>query len=214
MTLSLFTQPKKVIKHFVLFLSLFTLIISSIKAQTPTEILTNADIIKMKESNLSSIIIKSKIKTTVCKFSTDTQSLIELSKAGISDDVIELMVNKSSSSTASTNSTIQQVKGSLSYDKKAYVTANGITLNVGQTFSLGTPSDKTNGLFEYCNPLMFGQADNSKYMKGEFSNKQFIIDKFTIDAHEVTFLVFKVNSIQRYRIAIEAAISSGELNVK
>ncbi len=67
-------------------------------AQTDT--LTNEEIILMTKAGLSHELIIRKIKDSKGKYDTSAQSLIDLKKAGVSDDVIGLMMdNKTSSDT-------------------------------------------------------------------------------------------------------------------
>lgn len=56
--------------------------------------LTNADIISLTEKKLPVSLILQKIKTSTCSFDTSTDALIELSNAGVSEDVIMQMMEK------------------------------------------------------------------------------------------------------------------------
>ncbi len=57
--------------------------------------LTNADIIDLTNKKLPNSLILQKIKTTKCKFDTSTDALIALTNAGVSEDVIIFMMEKS-----------------------------------------------------------------------------------------------------------------------
>jgi hypothetical protein len=63
---------------------------------TPGAVLTNADIVQMQKARLSEEIILNKIGTSTTNFDTGTQGLIQLKEAGVSDDIINAMVQKSS----------------------------------------------------------------------------------------------------------------------
>lgn len=56
--------------------------------------LTNAHVISLTEKKLPTSIIIQKIKTSPCSFNTSTDELVKLSKAGVSEDVIILMMEK------------------------------------------------------------------------------------------------------------------------
>ena len=57
--------------------------------------LTNADIIRMQKAGLSDEIILSKIATSTTNFDTGTQDLIQLRDAGVKNNIINAMVQKS-----------------------------------------------------------------------------------------------------------------------
>lgn len=56
--------------------------------------LTNDDIIELTEKKLPTILIIQKIKTSTCNFNTSTDELVKLTNAGVSEDVILLMMEK------------------------------------------------------------------------------------------------------------------------
>jgi hypothetical protein len=58
----------------------------------PSEIVTNEDILRMIEAKLPDSVIITKIKNSACKFDTNTTGLIKLKQAGVSDAVIQAMV--------------------------------------------------------------------------------------------------------------------------
>jgi hypothetical protein len=61
--------------------------------QAQTETLTNKEIILMTQAGLSKDLIVRKIKETKGNYDTSAESLIDLKKAGVSDDVIKLMMD-------------------------------------------------------------------------------------------------------------------------
>jgi len=61
-----------------------------------TETLTNSEIILMTKAGLSQELIIRKIKDSTGKYDVSTQSLIDLKKAGVSDEVIALMMDNKS----------------------------------------------------------------------------------------------------------------------
>jgi len=65
------------------------------RSATPNAVLTNADIVQMQRARLSEEIILSKIGTSTTSFNTGTQDLIQLKEAGVNDNVINAMVQKS-----------------------------------------------------------------------------------------------------------------------
>lgn len=77
--------------------------IDSQKAQTESEnaqktqeanTLKNEDIVTLTQKKLPNSIIIQKIKTSYCKFDTSTDAMINLTNAGVSEDVIIEMMNK------------------------------------------------------------------------------------------------------------------------
>ena len=56
--------------------------------------LLNKDIIKLSQLKLSKVIILQKIKNSKCNFDTSTDALVELTNAGIDDEIIVEMMNK------------------------------------------------------------------------------------------------------------------------
>ena len=65
------------------------------RSATPGDVLTNGDIVQMQRARLSEDIILSKIATSTTNFNTGTQDLIQLKEAGVSDNIINAMVQKS-----------------------------------------------------------------------------------------------------------------------
>jgi hypothetical protein len=61
----------------------------------PGTVLTNADIAQMQKAGLSEDIILSKISTSTTDFHTGTQDLIRLRESGVSNNIINAMVQKS-----------------------------------------------------------------------------------------------------------------------
>ena len=74
---------------FILFLY-FPIFLS---AQTSTETLTNADIVKLSGLNLPSSAIISKIKNSQSHFDVSVDGLVDLKKQGVNGDVINEMIN-------------------------------------------------------------------------------------------------------------------------
>jgi hypothetical protein len=64
--------------------------------QGQTERLTNNDVIILSRAGLSQELIKRKIRDSDAAFDTTTEGLIDLKKSGVADDVIGLMMEKSS----------------------------------------------------------------------------------------------------------------------
>jgi hypothetical protein len=66
------------------------------RSAPPEAGLTNADIVQMQKGGLSEEIILSKIATSTTNFDTGTQGLIQLRDAGVKNNIINAMVQKSS----------------------------------------------------------------------------------------------------------------------
>jgi hypothetical protein len=56
--------------------------------------ITNADVLALKDAGFSEDLIISKIKSSRCAFKMETSDMIELKKAGLSDRVIGIMMEK------------------------------------------------------------------------------------------------------------------------
>jgi len=71
-----------------------TSVASAKEASTPspsTEVLTNADIVRMVEAKLPDSVIIAKIRSSKANFDTTTDGLIKLKASGVSDAVIQVM---------------------------------------------------------------------------------------------------------------------------
>ena len=64
------------------------------RSAAPDAVLTNADIVQMQKASLSEETILSKIGTSTTHFNTGTQDLIRLKEAGVNDNIINAMVQK------------------------------------------------------------------------------------------------------------------------
>ena len=65
------------------------------RSAAPSAVLTNLDIVQMQKARLSEEIILSKIGASTTNFNTGTQDLIQLKEAGVNDNIINAMVQKS-----------------------------------------------------------------------------------------------------------------------
>jgi hypothetical protein len=63
-------------------------------ANQPSEVLTNADVIRLAEAKLAESAIVAKIRNSTCKFDISVDGLIKLKQAGVSDAVIQAMTEK------------------------------------------------------------------------------------------------------------------------
>lgn len=71
------------------------LMLVSAASQTPannTAALSNADVIKMSQLKFSDAVILTKIKTSTCSFDTSMEAMVNLKESGVSDAVIQAMV--------------------------------------------------------------------------------------------------------------------------
>lgn len=75
------------------FLTLFFTFCLAATAVAQDEIITNREIILMTRAGLSKDLILRKMKETEGRYDTTAEGLIELKKAGVADDVIELMLD-------------------------------------------------------------------------------------------------------------------------
>ena len=68
---------------------------SADRRSSPGVVLTNADIVQMQKAGLSEEILLSKIAGSTANFDIGTQDLIRLKEAGVKDNIINAMVQKS-----------------------------------------------------------------------------------------------------------------------
>lgn len=66
--------------------------------------LTNADVIKMLDSGLPESVILSKVQASAANYDTSTDAIIELSKKGVSEKVLNAILNPQSGSSEGTKS--------------------------------------------------------------------------------------------------------------
>jgi hypothetical protein len=72
-------------------------------AESPSEVLTNSDVIKMAKANLGDRIIISKIKSSAYNFDTSVDGMVKLKEAGVSDHVIQAMHDAQEAAKAAAN---------------------------------------------------------------------------------------------------------------
>ncbi len=63
------------------------------EADREADILTNSDILKLVAAGLPDSVILAKIRGSTARFNTDADSLIQLKEAGVSDSVLEAMID-------------------------------------------------------------------------------------------------------------------------
>jgi hypothetical protein len=68
---------------------------SADRRSSPGVVLTNADIVQMQKAGLSEEVLLSKIAGSTANFDIGTQDLIRLKEAGVKDNIINAMVQKS-----------------------------------------------------------------------------------------------------------------------
>lgn len=90
---------KKVILRLFLAISVITVMALGVIGQD-RGILGNQDVIEMSKAGLAPAVIVSKIKTSRGNFTTDLESLKALTEAGVSDQVIAIMIEQQSAEEA------------------------------------------------------------------------------------------------------------------
>jgi hypothetical protein len=86
-----------------LLLVLFTLAASSSVLAQQDEVLTNEEVISLAVAGLNKTIIVNKIRTSKSNFDLSTNALIKLKKAGVSDEIVNAMLEAKSGKQATTN---------------------------------------------------------------------------------------------------------------
>lgn len=61
----------------------------------PNEVVTNETVLKLQKAGLNKDIIKSKIESSQCNFNLSVDALMALKKAGVADEVVTAMMNRS-----------------------------------------------------------------------------------------------------------------------
>jgi hypothetical protein len=74
--------------------TIFILCFFAVSIFAQTETLTNAEVIEMSESGLGKALILQKITSTNGKYDVSVKGLVELKKANVDDDIIQLMLEK------------------------------------------------------------------------------------------------------------------------
>ncbi|MEJ7679171.1 MAG: hypothetical protein WKG06_15220 [Segetibacter sp.] len=88
-------------RTLLLFAIVLLITNNSFYAQTKAEVLTNKSVIELYKAGLGNETVISKISSSNCKFDLTTTGLIALKKQGLPNDIINVMVNKTDSKTAS-----------------------------------------------------------------------------------------------------------------
>jgi hypothetical protein len=83
-------------KNFYLTL-IFCFYTGFVSSQTNSDTLTNEKVISLIKSGLPSSLIITKIQTSITKFDITTDDLIKLKTDGVTDDIINAMINPNSS---------------------------------------------------------------------------------------------------------------------
>jgi hypothetical protein len=63
--------------------------------------MTNRDVIRLVRAKISDDIIMAKIRQSKTRFDTSTEGLVALKEAGVSDDLINVMVNAGNNNSSS-----------------------------------------------------------------------------------------------------------------
>ena len=95
-------KTKKLLQISILAILLSFSFISSVNAQE--EVMTNDEVITLSKAGLNQSIIVNKIRTSKTNFDMSTDALIKLKKAGISDEIVNAMLEAKSGRTVTTNS--------------------------------------------------------------------------------------------------------------
>ncbi len=79
-------------KQTVLATALTIVLAFALQVSGQSEVLTNADVMRMMEAKLTDDLIVSKIKASTCSCDTSVDAILKLKNAGVSDTVIQAMV--------------------------------------------------------------------------------------------------------------------------
>ena len=82
----------KIKKSLFVFVLLATVCFSQASVFAQDEVMTNSEVITLAKAGLNQSIIINKIRTSKSDFDLSTDSLIELKKAGISDEIVNAML--------------------------------------------------------------------------------------------------------------------------
>lgn len=214
-------------------LTIFLSVVFSLttKAQNKTDTVTNKTIIQLKDAGLSSSIIKAKIQGSVCNFDLSTDALIALKKAGVPDDVITEMLNKSNSAPAATplpsSDTVQKVLPGIYYCKgkkcdlveleaSVYSQAkmgsgilSALTYGIAKTEMKATLSgDKSNFQIDENNPSFYFYFDKSA--SNNFATNGMQTFFFASASSPNEFLLVKFATTKKSREVITGSWSSYE----
>jgi len=90
----LFPYPVASVRGLFVVTVFITLIATLPSSAQQPETLTNQTVVQLHKAGMGNDLIKAKIQHSNCSFETSTDGLITLKKAGVSDEVIALMLNK------------------------------------------------------------------------------------------------------------------------
>jgi hypothetical protein len=82
----------------------------TVRLRPITRVLTNADVIQLLKSGLSTALVIDKIQTSTCEFKTDPEDLSSLQSAGVPEAVISAMLHVVPLDPAGPATTIQPTK--------------------------------------------------------------------------------------------------------
>ena len=89
---------------FLMFLMILAIVLATGIAAFAQEAMTNAEVITLVENGLNSSIVVNKIRASKTNFDLSTDALIQLKKAGVSDEIVNAMLTaKSGMSTTPVN---------------------------------------------------------------------------------------------------------------
>ncbi len=91
--MKLFSLSKVLLFSFIL--ATVSIVSAQESNESSIEILTNADVVLMSKTNLSKTLIINKIKDSKGAFDVSVQGLVNLKNAGVEEEIIETMLEKS-----------------------------------------------------------------------------------------------------------------------
>jgi hypothetical protein len=110
-------------------------------SQTKIDTLTDETIIKLTKNKLPESVITQKINQSICNFDVSVDDLIKLKENNVSDNVINLMINKQGKSDAITNAAVKNNTNDKNFiftESGIYFLKNGTYTNLDPTIVSST----------------------------------------------------------------------------
>jgi len=121
----------------------------AVQGQPPSDVLTNRDVVQMARAKLGDGIILSKIKTSAGNFDTSVNGMFELRKAGVSDAVIQAMLDNQGAAMAAANEPAPAAAPGMVSFSVRHRRPSFAALKTNDSYSSGTLSISPDGTVAY-----------------------------------------------------------------
>ncbi|MBB5397174.1 hypothetical protein [Mucilaginibacter sp. AK015] len=184
----------------------------------------------MKKMKLGTGIIKGKIASSQCNFTTSIEALGQLKEAGVEDEIIEAMLARQTAAQAPIKNAepTNTSAGTLSEDKQTYVSQDGkSTFTVGKMVQVNVGTDTRHpGYFVYIkqyNGKIGRWLTDDIGLEPAYAGQTYVITQISLEKanlydiwvkhpKKIAYLYFETNNKIKYKVAIDAALYSKEIS--